>query len=289
MNYTSFKKVIVIGSWNVAEGVLRIVERKKKDYLYDILYIDNGDALYSPAGRFADKVGIAHIRETEHDNLTKFFSSITEKSLIISVGNYYLFPKEIVEKEHIVIINFHNAILPNYPGRNAATWAIYMGEKTTGITWHYVSSGIDDGAIINQEFCQIDGDEKAYQLVSDQMKISICGFEKCIDLVLLEKAKVTNQDIESSRKIYYSDEIPQNGLFSIHDNPDKIYRLLRSIDYGKASVFPPAKFIIDGKLREVIRYRICQEDAKANNVISLKFGNGKYLLIRYKNSEEESY
>ena len=76
------------------------------------------------------------------------------------------FQKKIVSSENIVIINFHNALLPELPGRNAPSWSIYEGKDYTGITWHYVTEGVDEGDIIVQKKCDVTADIRAYELVS---------------------------------------------------------------------------------------------------------------------------
>ena len=49
------------------------------------------------------------------------------------------------------------------------SWAIYMGERESGITWHYVNAGIDEGSIIIQKRCEIGPDTKAYELAEQSV------------------------------------------------------------------------------------------------------------------------
>ena len=108
--------------------------------------------------------GISYRCITDKKELAGALDLIGEKALIISASNNFLFPASLVAKPNITIINFHNALLPEYPGRNAPTWVIYMGEKETGITWHYVTAGVDEGNIIIQKRCEITDVTKAYDL-----------------------------------------------------------------------------------------------------------------------------
>src|SRR5690625_2972111 len=49
------------------------------------------------------------------------------------------------------IINIHPSLLPAFPGKDAIGQAYSAGVKTTGVTVHYVDTGIDTGPIIAQK------------------------------------------------------------------------------------------------------------------------------------------
>lgn len=48
------------------------------------------------------------------------------------------------------IVNIHPALLPSFPGVNAARQALEAGVKHTGVTVHFVDEGVDTGPIIMQ-------------------------------------------------------------------------------------------------------------------------------------------
>ncbi|MCV3295917.1 MAG: phosphoribosylglycinamide formyltransferase [Oenococcus sp.] len=48
------------------------------------------------------------------------------------------------------IINIHPALLPSFPGRQGIADAFDYGVKVTGVTIHFVDSGVDSGKIIAQ-------------------------------------------------------------------------------------------------------------------------------------------
>lgn len=58
-----------------------------------------------------------------------------------------------------LIINIHPALLPSFPGLHGIDDAYAAGVKVTGVTVHYVDSGIDSGPIIAQEPVKILDDE----------------------------------------------------------------------------------------------------------------------------------
>jgi phosphoribosylglycinamide formyltransferase-1 len=57
------------------------------------------------------------------------------------------------------VVNIHPSLLPMFPGLHAWKQAIDSGVKITGVTVHYVDSGIDSGPVIAQRAVPVlDGD-----------------------------------------------------------------------------------------------------------------------------------
>jgi methionyl-tRNA formyltransferase len=173
--------------------------------------------------------------------------------------------------------------LPDFPGRNASSWAIYEGREKTGITWHYVTAGIDEGDIIIQKECAITSDMKAYELVAVQMKLAAEAFEEIYESVLNDDVQVTTQCFSDDRKLYKSKDIPGGGTFDLEDNPQNIYKLLRAIDYGKNAVFPTATTLYNGEKVRVLRYKkIDEADIEpSEHKIYLPFEGSRVLMIKY--------
>jgi phosphoribosylglycinamide formyltransferase-1 len=60
------------------------------------------------------------------------------------------------------IVNVHPALLPSFPGVNAQRQALEHGVKITGVTVHFVDSGVDTGPIIAQRAVPVlPGDDEA--------------------------------------------------------------------------------------------------------------------------------
>ncbi|WP_068676901.1 phosphoribosylglycinamide formyltransferase [Oceanobacillus sp. Castelsardo] len=57
------------------------------------------------------------------------------------------------------IVNIHPSLLPDFPGKDAIDQAYHAGVKTTGVTVHYIDSGIDTGPIIAQEKVEVEENE----------------------------------------------------------------------------------------------------------------------------------
>ena len=207
--------------------------------------------------------------------------AINQRVLIISASNNYIFPKELIEMGNVDIINFHDALLPQYPGRNAPSWVIYYGENETGITWHYVSSSVDAGDIVVQKVYEMPDDIKAYQLSAKLMEIAADAFKTIYDDIIVGMAERRKQpSTNGKRKIYKSWEIPSDGVINLNDKPDNIYRILRSMDYGKNNVFPlPVADYKNGKI-QIKRYKITSKKEISENKLYLPYEE-QYLCLNY--------
>lgn len=275
---TVLRKIVILGYGKVTGEVLQFVYDKQKEYGYELEFIEHEVHPLSITEKICAENEIPFSRITDKKELAALLDKITEKTLIISASNNFLFPASLVEKEHITIINFHNALLPEYPGRNAPTWAIYMGESQTGITWHYVTAGVDEGNIIIQKHCAIGDDTKAYELTEQLMDLAGEAFRESFALVMAQSVDAKPQGFDPKRRMYRSYEVPSEGFFDLTDRPEDIYRLLRSVDYGKNDIFPPMRTKVDGKEAEILRYRKIVPDKRKDEEGFLYLPLGEDLL-----------
>lgn len=280
---TDFERIVVIGYGKATGEILKYTADRQADYGYRMEFVEHELHALSVTKQICGERGIPFSSMPDKRELGAYLNDIEEKTLIVSASNNYLFPAALVERENITIINFHNALLPDYPGRNAPSWVIYQGEKQTGITWHYVTAGVDEGNIIIQKTCEIGPDTRAYELTERLMDLACEGFFECFDEVLSEKAETRPQKLLPGRRMYRSTEIPGEGFLDLGEESERIYRLLRSVDYGKTGVFPPLQTVVDGERAEILRYRkIAPEKKKEEaDMLYLPLADGNLLKIKY--------
>lgn len=279
-----FKQVIVIGYGFIAGEVLKDVYKKSLQSGYIVEYIEHEVYPFNQAKKYAEAEKIEyHVIENKTELLEYFMGKTATKTLIISASNNFIFPSEMVSNENITIINFHNALLPDLPGRNAPSWAIFEGRDKTGITWHYVTKDIDAGDIIIQKECKINDDIKAYELVSEQMRLALEAFRECYDEIIHGMVQAQKQIVSGARRVYKSYEIPADGMFDLTDSAQYIYRLLRAMDYGKNDIFPMPVTEYKGNRIRIRRYKKIKKDqaAEGEDRIYLTLDNEYLLMLRY--------
>lgn len=64
-----------------------------------------------------------------------------------------------IEKWEGRMINIHPSLLPKYPGLHTHKRAIEAGDKEAGCSVHWVTEGVDEGAVIDQERVPIKADD----------------------------------------------------------------------------------------------------------------------------------
>ncbi len=126
----------------------------------------------------------------------KDFSEMLEKlipentDLIVLAGFLFILKSDFCEKWKGKIINIHPSLLPKFGGKgmwgmNVHKAVLEAGEKESGATVHFVTSGIDEGGIILQGKAEIDDNETPETLAEKIHEIEYDIFPKAIANVLM--------------------------------------------------------------------------------------------------------
>lgn len=167
--------------------------------------------------------------------------------LVFSINNMLLFPKNIVEKENVRIVNYHNSLLPLHRGVHAEAWAIYEGDHETGITWHYVDSGIDTGDIVDQRRLPITESDTSLSLLKKQMRLAMLGLADKLDTILSDNTRVFSQQ-PTGKRPHLMRARPNDGILDTEWPTAKIWSFLRAYDYGRHENLGLPKIMINGRI-----------------------------------------
>ncbi|WP_051586368.1 formyltransferase family protein [Selenomonas sp. AE3005] len=176
------------------------------------------------------------------------------ETLIISAHNEYIFPKEVVKQHNVRLINFHNAYLPNYRGRNAPTWEIYEGAAYGGATWHEVEASIDTGGIIVQERVPIENVETALSLLMKCAKAGIKLMRENVGEFL--GGDYLARSAEKKGRLYLAKELPNGGYLDTTWDMEQAYRFLRSMDYSPMNILPLPRVRLGDKVYGIEGYNL---------------------------------
>lgn len=255
-----FEKIFLIGNGRVADDCLRELHMRG----IDVNYIGIGNEKFPFTEKLCKRCGIEFCH-VEKKDAKEFLLGLSEKSLIISAHNSYIFPAEVVEKENVKIINLHIAYLPEYRGMNPPTWAIFDQAAYAGASWHEVDAGIDSGGIIVQEKVPVLNDDTAMSLMLRCFQTGVRLFKENLDRFLSGNYKTIIPDGGKS-KLYLAKELPNGGIMDLEWEFEKAYAFLRSMDYRGANLMPFPRVEKNGKKYEIIRYQKETEQNRSNGI-----------------------
>ncbi len=187
--------------------------------------------------------------------LTARLMSIDDETLVVSASNRYLFPESVLTKQNLLVVNYHGALLPKYPGRNAEAWAIFNCESEGGITWHKVVKDVDAGEILVQKSVPITEKTTSLSLLRDYARIAQQGFAEIVD-GLLSGEPPSSMQVGERGEVLYSWMKPNNGVLDLAWSGKKIGAFLRSFDYGPLQTLGKAVLNCDGERYSIDGYAI---------------------------------
>jgi len=107
----------------------------------------------APAGRHLQltPTPVQLYAESQHLPVFTSLENLPSVDFIICAGYGKLIPEPILKLAKIQAINMHPSLMPKYPGRCPAEWAILKGETETGVSLLAMTNKFDQGAILAQE------------------------------------------------------------------------------------------------------------------------------------------
>ncbi len=92
------------------------------------------------------------INYTNNPNSIEFINLLKSNEIDIIINqSQFIIKSPFIESAKIGVLNRHNALLPKNRGRLPPFWVLYKQEKETGVSIHFVDTGIDSGPIVVQK------------------------------------------------------------------------------------------------------------------------------------------
>ncbi|MEC4804515.1 MAG: methionyl-tRNA formyltransferase [Jaaginema sp. PMC 1079.18] len=87
------------------------------------------------------------------ETLEKLRNAQADAFVVIAYGQ--ILSQEILDMPTLGCINAHGSILPEYRGAAPIQWCLYDGATTTGVTTMLMDAGMDTGAMLLKDSCEI--------------------------------------------------------------------------------------------------------------------------------------
>lgn len=246
-----FTGIYVLGSGQLAYKCAVIC----RNYIQNVAVIELKVTDSTVLRKLCEKDDILYY-DMSKEEITEFLLKEEGETLIVSAGNTYLFPKEVIGKHNFQIINWHNALLPKHRGRNAEVWAIYEGDDKSGVTWHYIVEAVDEGDIIAKQEIAIDEKMTAMALYKEQTLVGEGMFAEFIPRLLEGNISGKKQTVIENAKMHLSKEVPNGGFLDLQWSMEEISRFLRSMDYGSLLLMGKMYLEYQGQTFSFYKYKI---------------------------------
>ena len=136
-------------------------------------------------------------------NATSFVEGLSQRKpdLIVSVACPYILKRTLLSVPPLGCINSHHAPLPRYKGMMPTFWQMYHGERSVGLTIHYMSEGLDEGPIILQEQLAVDAGEALDHLIRRSKRHAAGALNRVLGQFLAGEVR-TSMPVKSEGSYY---------------------------------------------------------------------------------------
>jgi methionyl-tRNA formyltransferase len=184
-------------------------------------------------GGVAEQVG-ARIEPSERVREPETGDWIREQGidLLLNVHSLYLIHGDVVAAPRIGSFNLHPGPLPEYAGLNTPSWAIYNGERSHGVTVHWMEPGVDTGDIAYDARFEVTDSDTGLSVSARCVREGVPLIERLLDAAAADPASIPRREQDLSRRRYYKRaDVPDEGRI-VWDRPaERIVNLVRASDY----------------------------------------------------------
>tara|TARA_Y100001949_G_scaffold176568_1_gene190494 strand:+ start:3412 stop:4329 length:918 start_codon:yes stop_codon:yes gene_type:complete len=205
-------------------------------------YSDNA-SFENLAEKFSiQNIQVGNINETQNIKILEEISP----DLILVMGWSQIINDSILNIPKIGVIGSHPTELPKYRGRAPIPWTILKNLKESALTLFYMSSGIDNGDILDQKKFSISDIDDATSIYE---KIILLGKEMLLEnLPLLEMGTATRMKQDETKFIeYWKKRTPEDGHINWSSDGKEILNLIRATTHpypGAYTFFKNSKLCI---------------------------------------------
>ena len=151
---------------------------------------------------------------------------------VLSVANLSLVPDAVMSLARQGGVNFHDGPLPGYAGLNAPVWALLNGETTHAITWHLMTTGIDEGEVLATRSFEIEADDTAFTLNTRCFAAAVDSFPQV--MTAMEAGGHPRQpQAAGARHVWHRADRPRaGGQLDFTQPAVAVARMVRALDHG---------------------------------------------------------
>lgn len=244
--YTGLGSSVLKGLLKLPQVFVSSVHTKKYDLPYpyytekQVLDIcsENGIACYTELNVNKNEIKERLIKENPDLIIVASFGTILSDD-ILGIPKYG-------------VINFHPSLLPAYRGPYPDQAVILNGEKTTGVSVHYVTENLDSGNILYQTVIEISDEDNFSSL---KKKLSDTCERIVPEIIEMFKDGIIPEGIaqDESKSSYFKKPSDGDCMLNNLKDPVMLINKIRALN-----PFPGTYFLLNGKKVYIDSYELIQ-------------------------------
>lgn len=199
-----------------------------------------------PVKVFAESVGlnVYQPKSVKTEESLQLLKSLNPE-LIAVVAYGKILPKAVLDMPKYCCVNVHASLLPRHRGASPIQWAIYCGDKTTGVTTQHMDEGIDTGNIMLKAKTDILPTDN-FETLHD--RLAIMGADLLVDTIEQISNNTINEVPQSDEGACYAPIITKEmGKIDFNNKAEEIDCQIRAF-----TPWPSAYFYVDNTRLKVI-------------------------------------
>jgi len=152
--------------------------------------------------------------------------------LLLNVHSLYLVHEAVLAAPVIGAFNLHPGPLPHYAGLNCPSWALYHGERSYGVTVHWMAPRIDTGPIAYAATFDIDPTDTAFRLSAKCVTAGLPLLRRLVDNAATDASAIPALEQDLARRRCFGRRAPRNAAIGWAEPAHRIAGLVRACNYA---------------------------------------------------------
>lgn len=218
--------------WGDSLGVAKAVEVVGDRSIAGIVAAANRRADWAELGRLARSLDVPRLIQPFRKDVeasSEFADSLQRLGADLFLISSYsmILPADWLTMPALGAVNIHGGLLPQYRGANVLNWVLVNGERETGVTIHYVDSGIDTGDVILEKRLAVGFEDTALSL---RTKLSALWPSALAEVLpMIEKGDCPRTPQDQSKAKHWPRRRPEDGHIDWNWPAERIYNLIRAL------------------------------------------------------------
>jgi methionyl-tRNA formyltransferase len=226
-------RVLLAGEEAAAAQALRLLRETGQDVVGVLTGRAGAERSVGPLSQLAEQWGY-RIWPARRVRDAAFAEEVRAErvDLLLNVHSLYIIHPEVLAAPRIGSFNVHPGRLPEYAGLNAPSWAILHGERTHGVTVHWMAAGIDTGDVAYEAEFEIAPGDTGFTLSAKGVKAVIPLLRDLLAAAAAEPPAIPRRKQRAAPRRYFGREVPNQGRVAWSAPAAEIERFVRAADYG---------------------------------------------------------